>query len=227
MNNPFTERSNCRACGRVFDLGDARRPSIHHFGEADSFGFSAIELMVVAGIVITLAAISLPTIFSVVASAHLRGGMNDLSGLFQNARNIAVRQNTISRVRFQVSGGECFAYVDNGANPTGLTSMVPQLALPRQFTKVSPPSGVGVPTPLTATNCGANSSSTLDSVDDTYFSGVGLPCEYSSGSCSGTQAFAYYFNYAASSGGTRWTSICVSPAGRMTTWYWNGAAWTN
>jgi hypothetical protein len=56
---------------------------------------------------------------------------------------------------------------------------------------------------------------------------VGLPCQYSSGTCSGTQAFAYYFNYAGSSGGTRWTSICVSPAGRMTTWYWNGATWTN
>ena len=227
MNNSLPRMSNFRACGRGFDQRDARRWLFHHFREVHGFGFSAIELMVVVGMIITLSAIALPTMFSVVASAHLRGGMNDLSGLFQNARNIAVRQNTISRVRFQVSGGECAAYVDNGTNPTGLTSTVPQISLPRQFTKVSPPSGGGAPTPLTATNCGANSLSTLDTTDDTYFSAVGLPCQYSSGSCSGTQALAYYFNYAASSGGTRWTSICVSPAGRITTWYWNGITWVN
>ena len=227
MNNHFPRKSNCRASRRGFDQRDAGRCPMHHCGEVHDFGFSMIELMVVVGVIITLSAIALPTMFSVVASAHLRGSMNDLSGLFQNGRNIAVRQNIISRVRFQVSGGQCFAYVDNGANPTGLTYTVPQLSLPRQFTKVSPPSGVGAPTPLTATNCGANSLTTLDTTDDTYFSSVGLPCQYSSGSCSGTQAFAYYFNYASSSGGTRWTSICVSPAGRMTTWYWNGATWTN
>jgi len=190
-------------------------------------GFSTVELVVVAGIVISLAAISLPTLINVVATAQLRGGMNDLSGLFQNARSMAVRQNITSRVRFQLTGGVCVAYVDNGTSPTGLTSSLPQTTLPTQFSKVSPPSGSGAPTPLTATNCGANPLNTLDTTDDTYFSSAGLPCQYSSGSCSGTQAFGYYFNYAASWGGTRWTSICVSPGGRMTTWYWNGQSWTN
>lgn len=227
MNNPFSRKRSWRVFRRGFDQRDARRCLIHHFGEVRGFGFSIVELMVVVGMVMVLIGMSLPTLFSVVASAQLRGGMNDLSGLFQNARNMAVRQNIISRVRFQLSGGECFAYVDNGATPTGLTSTVPQISLPGQFTKVSPPSGTGAPTPLTATICGANSLSTLDTTDDTYFSSVGLPCQYSGGSCSGTQAFAYYFNYAASSGGTRWTSICVSPAGRMTTWYWDGLTWTN
>jgi Tfp pilus assembly protein FimT len=227
MHNPFSRKSRSRAFRLGFDQRDARRRLTHHFGQVQDFGFSLIELMVVVGIVITLSAVALPTLFNVVASSHLRGSMNDLAGLFQNARNIAVRTNTISRVRFQVASGTCFAYVDNGASPTGLTSMVPQISLPRQFTKVDPPSGGGAPTALTATDCGANSLTTLDTTDDTYFSAVGLPCQYSSGSCSGTQAFAYYFNYAGSSGGTRWTSICVSPAGRMTTWYWNGNTWTN
>ncbi len=227
MKNLLPRKSNCRARDRGFNQRDAKAGPVKPISEVRDPGFSTIELMIVVGIMITLSAVALPTMYTVVASAHLRGSMNDLSGLFQNARNMAVRQDTISRVRFEVSGGECFAYVDNGANPTGRTSTVPQVALPRQFTQVSPPSGSGAPTPLTATTCGANSLTTLDTTDDTYFSSVGLPCQYGSGSCSGTQAFAYYFNYVGSSGGTRWTSICVSPAGRMTTWYWNGAAWTN
>ena len=226
MNNPLSRKSNCRAFRRGFDQRDARRWLIHHFGEVHVSGFSTVELMVVVGIVMTLIGMSLPTLFSVVATAQLRGGMNDLSGLFQNARNLAVRQNIISRVRFQLTNGEWVGYVDNGASPTGLTTSVPQIWLPRQFSKVSAPSGgAGSPSALTAATCG--SSSAPDTIDDTYFSSVGIPCQYSSGACSGSQAFAYYFNYAASLGGTRWTSICVSPAGRITTWYWTGGSWTN
>jgi Tfp pilus assembly protein FimT len=212
--------------GCVEDANQRQRDSTNPIS-SNQPGFSTVELMVVACIAISLIAIALPTLFSVVAAAQLRGGMNDLSSLFQNARNMAVRQNTVSRVRFQLSGSGYVAYVDNGASPTGLTSSTPQIWLPWRFSKVSPPSGSEAPTPLTAANCGANSLTTLDTTNDTYFSSVGLPCEYSSGACSGTQAFAYYFNYAASWGGTSWTSICVSPAGRMTTWYWNGLSWTN
>jgi len=212
--------------GYVEDASQRRRDSRNPISSRQS-GFSTVELTVVVCIAMSLIAIALPTLFSVVATAQLRGGMNDLSGLFQNARNMAVRQNIISRVRFQLTGGLCVAYVDNGTTPTGLTSLVPQIYLPSKFSKVSPPSGSGTPTPLTATSCGANSLTTLDTTDDTYFTSVGLPCQYSSGTCSGTQAFAYYFNYAGSLGGTSWTAICVSPAGRMTSWYWNGLSWTN
>lgn len=226
MNNP--RKTNCRAYRCGFDHCDRRRWLMHQrgrFGEIHTAGFSTAELMVVLGIVMIMIGMALPTLFSVVATAQLRGGMNDLSGLYQNARNVAVRQNLISRVRYQVSGGECVAYVDNGSSPTGLTSAVPQLSLPARFSKVIPPTSS--PTPLTATSCGANSSTTLDTTDDTYFSSVGIPCVYSGGSCTGTQAFAYYFNYVSTFGGTRWTAICVSPAGRMIAWYWNGSTWTN
>jgi len=191
-------------------------------------GFSMVELLVVVAIVISVTAISLPTLTNLVATGHLRGGMNDLSGLFQNARSMAVRQNMISRVRFQLTNGEWVAYVDNGASPAGLTSSAPQLWLPRQFTWVSAPSGSGgTPTPVNDATCGASSSSTLDTIDNTYFSQLGTPCYYNSGTCSAGYAFAYYFNYAAALGGTRWTALCVSPAGRMKAWYWTGSSWTN
>ena len=226
MSDLFPRKSYCCAFRRDCDQRNPRRCPSRFSGEVHVFGFSTIELLIVVAIVISVTAISLPTLTNVVATSQLRGGMNDLSGLFQNARNLAVRQNIISRVRFQLTNGEWVGYVDNGASPTGLTTSVPQIWLPRQFSKVSAPSGgAGSPSALTAATCG--SSSAPDTIDDTYFSSVGIPCQYSSGACSGGQAFAYYFNYAASLGGTRWTSICVSPAGRITTWYWTGGSWTN
>jgi Tfp pilus assembly protein FimT len=228
MSQLRAHRQAGRPCGRGA-LGKAsRRFPVLVARLPRAGGFSMVELLVVVAIIITVTAISLPTVTSVVATAQLRGGMNDLSGLFQKGRGMAVRQNTISRIRFQFTSGEWVAYVDNGVSPAGLISSAPQLWLPRQFTKVSAPSGTGgTPTALNSTTCGANSSSTLDTIDDTYFSQVGIPCQYSSGTCSGGQAFAYYFNYAARLGGTRWTGLCVSPAGRMQAWYWTGNSWTN
>ncbi len=191
-------------------------------------GFSMVELLVVVGIVISLTAISLPTLTTLAATTKLRGAMGDLSGLFQNARSIAVKQSTMTRVRFQLSNNRWVAFVDNGVTPTGLTGTTPQIYLPTPFSKVSPPAGGGgTPTPLDNAACGANSSSTLDATHDTYFNQLGIPCLYSGGTCSGGQPFVYYFNYAGSLGGTNWSAVCVSPAGRLKGWYWTGSSWTN
>jgi len=198
-------------------------------------GFSMIELLVVVAIVITVTAISVPTVSKLVTSAQLRGGMGDLSGLFQNARNVAVRQNTISKVHFQVSNSRQIAFVDSincsSLGWCGLGTSTPQIWLPPKFTQVDPPTGgAGAPTALNAATCG--SSTTLDSTptDDTYFNQMGIPCQYNSTtnpSCSGSQAFAYYFNYVESAVNTSWAALCVSPAGRIKAWYWTGSSWTN
>jgi len=188
-------------------------------------GFSMIELLVVVAIVFALTAISLPTFNGMLTSAQLRGGMGDLSGLFQNARNLAVRQNTITWVRFQNSNNRLVYFVDNGASPTNLTTSTPQIYLPANFTKVGPPSGT--PTALDDATCGAASSSTLVTDKDTYFNQMGIPCQYSGGTCSTATPFAYYFSYTGSSGGPSWAALCVSPAGRIKALYWTGSSWTN
>jgi len=226
MSQSRAHRQAGRPCRRGALVKTSRRYPVLVARLPRAGGFSMVELLVVVAIVITVTAISLPTLTNVVASAYLRGGMNELSGLFQNARSLAVRQNTISRVRFQLTNGEWVGYIDNGISPAGLTVSAPQLWLPRQFTKVDPPSGGGgAPTALDGATCG--SSMTPDTTDDTYFSRLGIPCQYSGGTCSGGQAFAYYFNYVGRLGDTRWTALCVSPAGRMKAWYWTGSSWTN
>ena len=191
------------------------------------------ELLVVAAIIVTVSAISVPSMMQVITAAQLRGGMGELSGLFQNARNVAVRRNTISKVHFETSNDRQVAFVDwincGSSSWCGFSTSTPQVWLPGNFAQVSPPSG-GSPSAVTASTCG--SASTLDSTktDDTYFNEMGIPCKYDSSSnpsCSGSQSFAYYFNYPATAANPSWAALCVSPAGRIKAWYWTGSSWTN
>jgi Tfp pilus assembly protein FimT len=188
-------------------------------------GFSMLELMIVLAMAMTATTIAVPTMVTVVANARLHRNMGNISSLFQNGRTLAVRGNTITRMRFQLTNNNWMAYVDNGVNPSGLTSTVPQLSLPVNFSKVGPPSG-SAPTPLDAATCG--STIAPDTTDDTYFNQLGVPCQYSSGTCSSSQAYAYYFTYKGSMNlSTSWAAMCVSPAGRVKAWYWTGSGWTN
>jgi type II secretory pathway pseudopilin PulG len=188
-------------------------------------GFSMLELMIVLAMVMTVTTIAVPTIVTVLASSRLHRNMANLSTLYQNARTLAVRGNSIKRIRYQLVNNNWMAYVDNGVTPSGLTSTVPQLALPVNFSKVAPPTGSS-PAPMDAATCG--STITPDTTDDTYFNQLGVPCQYSSGTCSSAQPYAYYFTYKGSMNmSTTWAAMCVSPAGRVKAWYWTGSAWTN
>jgi hypothetical protein len=191
------------------------------------------ELLVVAAIIVTVSAISVPSIRSVITAAQLRGGMGELSGLFQKARSVAVRQNTIAKVHFELSSNRQVAFVDwincGSSGWCGLATSTPQVWLPVNFAQVSPPSG-GSPSALNASTCGSASAPDSTPTDDTYFNPMGIPCQYNSGSnpsCSGSQSFAYYFNYPASAAAPSWAALCVSPAGRIKAWYWTGSSWTN
>jgi Tfp pilus assembly protein FimT len=188
-------------------------------------GFSLLELTIVLAMIMTATTIAVPTMVTVLANARLHRNMGNLSSLYQNGRTLAVRGNSITRIRFQLINGNWMAFVDNGVNPGGLTSTVPQLALPVNFSKVVPPTGTA-PTPLDAATCG--STITPDTTDDTYFNQLGIPCQYSSGTCSNSQAYAYYFTYKGSMNmSTTWAAMCVSKAGRIKSWYWTGSGWTN
>jgi type II secretory pathway pseudopilin PulG len=184
-----------------------------------------LELMIVISMILAATTIAVPSMITVVANARLHQGMGNLSSIFQNARTRAAQRNSITRIRFQLINSNWVAYVDNGINPSGLTSTTPQLSMPTKFSKVAPPSGTN-PTPLDAATCG--STIAPNTTDDTYFNQLGIPCQYSSGACSSSQAFAYYFIYQGSANmSTNWAAMCVSPAGRIKTWYWSGSAWMN
>src|SRR5262245_39690630 len=67
-----------------------------------SSGFSLLELLVVVLIMMVIGVIALPNMVNVVSNARLRGGATNLSGLLQNARMIAVKENRVKSVHFTV-----------------------------------------------------------------------------------------------------------------------------
>jgi len=190
-----------------------------------SAGFSMLELAVVLAMILAATTIAIPSMITVVANSNLHKGMESMATVFQNGRAIAVKQNTVARIRFQLNNKNWVAYVDNGLTPAGLSTSSPQLWLPRNFNKVAAPTGIN-PAPLTAAACG--STLTPDTTNDTYFNQLGIPCQYSSGTCSTSQSYAHYFTYQGTMGTrTSWAAMCVSPAGRLKAWYWSGNAWNN
>ncbi len=194
-------------------------------GFAGAAGFSLLELVIVLSMAMVASAIAVPIMVRMVADSQLHRGMGDLSGLYQTSRMLAVRGNTITRVRYQLSGSNWVAYEDDGMSAHGINRTTPQLWLPRRLSKVAAPTGTA-PSPLDAASCG--STITPDTTDDTYFNQMGIPCLSSGGSCTSNSSFAYYFTYSGNLNmNTSWAALCVSPAGRTKAWYWTGSEWTN
>jgi prepilin-type N-terminal cleavage/methylation domain-containing protein len=200
---------------------------------APSRGFSLVELMLVAAIAVVLMAIAIPNFVNTLTLAKLRGGMSDLSGIFQSCRSQAIKLNSTKELLFTTSNGQWLIYVDDLASPQGLTpapplSPPPQVWLPAQFTKVTAPASSSTnPAPLNAsTMWGGSSTTPPDTSDNLCFNSRGIPCACPNTTpnyCAGiTNGYAFYFTQ-----GTQWAALAVSPAGRIKTYFWNGSAWSN
>lgn len=196
-------------------------------------GFSLLEMMAVVAIALVVMALALPNLVGVVATASLRGGLGDLATLMQQCRMQSVQRNKYKFVHMETTGGRLVAYIDDGANSVGLTSMSQQIYLPRSMSWVAAPNGggAGSPTALTDVSCGGSSTAPLcsgTSSCDVYFTPMGIPASCTTiANCTPQTAFVYYFNYAGSLGATTWAALCVSPAGRLKSWYWTGSSWGN
>jgi hypothetical protein len=101
--------------------------------------------------------------------------------------------------------------------------------MPANFAKVAAPSAV--PTPLNSTSMWGDSLHTVpDTLDNICFNSQGIPCQCTTppAYCAGiTNGYAYYFTVTTNPGGTRWGAVGVSPGGRIKTFFWDGAAWTD
>lgn len=177
-------------------------------------GFSLIELMIVVGILMVVAAMATPKIMTVVADARMRGAVNSASGLMQQARMAAIKDNQLRKVKYSniASGG--FMYVDVNDDGT-IQSTEPQVQMGNTILAYSTPTGIPA---LASTDL----SYTPVVVSTVMFNSRGLPCSATTTCGSG---MVIYFTDTRNVGSPGWGAVSVSPAGRVKTWMWNGSSW--
>jgi type IV fimbrial biogenesis protein FimT len=77
-------------------------------------GFTLIELMVVIGILSIMSSIAIPNIISWLPDYRLRSAARDIVSCFQKAKLRAVKENTTTVIKFDISNDKYVAWVDNG-----------------------------------------------------------------------------------------------------------------
>jgi Tfp pilus assembly protein FimT len=198
------------------------RLSIRNGRKAD--GFSIVEIVAVLAIILSIGAFAIPYFIVSAANIRLRGGMSSLSGLIQNCRMQAIKNNTNKSVHFTiVSHGPVAFIVDATASTTLDPNNPSQAQLGAPVSLVRTLGGTGAPTAID--NSIFNGLDPLTS--DLSFTPRGLPCQYatSTGTCTTGKAFVYYFTDIRPLGASGWAAVTVTPAGRVKTWYWSGSAW--
>jgi prepilin-type N-terminal cleavage/methylation domain-containing protein len=200
-------------------LRDWLRREPHAVAVATSRGFSLVELLMVVAIVLTLSTIAIANIAAVVSSARIHAGISSMSGLLQNTRITAVKKNKTLTAHLASDDGALVGYIKPAGDTSPRTSSDVQVEWESPVVRMSTPTGEGAPNQLMSTELGFTPQS-----GDISFNSRGLPCAYSSGICTGS-GFLYYFKDTSREGNKGWAALSVSPAGKITKWFWNSGSW--
>ena len=184
-------------------------------------GFSFLEALLVVAIGLVITIVAVPNMVTGISNLRLRSSMTSLAGVLQNCRVLAVKQNRHMTTRFDPRPYGIVAYVKLATDSSGPETGDSQVELEAPVSKVTAPSGLGAPPPVSTSNLGFTPQTGNPS-----FTPTGLPCVYTPGSCP-SFGFIYYFHDTRPQGRVGWAALSVSPAGRMKKWFWNGSAWTD
>jgi Tfp pilus assembly protein FimT len=181
-------------------------------------GFSLLELMIVVGILMVIAAMAMPKMMTTIADVRLRSAVNSASGIMQQARMLSIRNATLNKVKYSnvASGG--FIYVDLNDDGT-IQATEPQVQMGSTILAYSAPTGGQ--TALASTSLGF----TPTTVTSVMFSPRGMPC--TAPTTCGANGMVVYFTDSRTVGSPGWGAVSISPAGRVKTWLWTGSAWGN
>lgn len=194
-------------------------------GNRDEAGFSLTEVLIVVAIGLIITATGLPLMNNVIANMKLRSSMSTVSGLLQNTRTLAVQSNKIKTARYFNRSGAPYSlvyYVKTANDSSAFSSSDPQIEMEAPITPYDTPSGTSAPAPIDSTTLGFSSPRS----DDPSFNPSGIPCYYSSGTCTTNNGFIKYFKDNRIGGSGGWAAISVTPAGRVKRWFWTGSAWS-
>ena len=193
----------------------------------DDTGFSLLELMIVVAIALTITAIGLPRMSTIIANAKLRASMSSVSGLFQNCRMVAVQQNRTMTAHLSppATPPRLVYYLKKAIDTTGtLQTSDPQVVLEVPIFAFDSPTGAGAPSDVSAGVLGFKPQTTEPS-----FNSRGLPCAYDTptGACPNVGFVKYFKDTRISGSSSGWAAISISPAGRIKRWFWTGSVWTD
>jgi Tfp pilus assembly protein FimT len=181
-----------------------------------------VELLVVVAIVLVIGGMTIPSMLPVISNARVHSGVTSMSGLLQNCRMLAVKENRTLTTRFvTVNGATLLGYVKSASDTSLLKDTDPQAEWEAPVIMMSSPTGAGHPDTITTAVLGFTPQTTEPS-----FNPRGLPCVYSGGTCS-NNGFLYYFKDTSRPGAQGWAALSISPAGRIKKWFWNGVVWTD
>jgi prepilin-type N-terminal cleavage/methylation domain-containing protein len=185
-------------------------------------GFSMLELLIVVGIGVTLAAIAVPTFVSAYYDIRLKSAASDLSGFLQQARIRSARQNTVYAVRYQFVAGAWQAYLDLN-NSLGFDPGEPSV---RFSATVRPAAGAPGGNPPNYVLVGDSAGVAYDNATTLAYSARGLPCAYAAPVCN-TPAGGYFVYYLQDQRPTSvgWAAVIVTRSGRSKVSLWNGTVW--
>ncbi len=179
-------------------------------------GFSLTEVLIVTTITLCIAATAIPKVANTVANMELRTALHSASGVIQQTRSIAVKNNTAYQVRYTngTSGGLVYADLNNDHHPD---SSDPQAQMGTTVLAYSTPTGIPA---LDNTSLGYDP----DTTTSVSFNATGQPC---TGHTSCAVGVVIYFTDTRVMGTPGWGAVSVSPAGRVSTWIWTGSHWSN
>ncbi len=211
-------------------------------------GFSLLELMMVVAIMLVVAAYAIPIWTTAIRTSRIRGAETAYAGLLQMARTRAVNDDRYYSVYIKTATATTpqMAYVDiypqningtSGNGPTGnyvagppsdpMVTLSPE-AVPQ--TAGSAPNTNNLYTSFCSTCMSTNPAIILNTppawgpdglpcAPTTSAGGTGLVCN----SAGGPIAYVAFFQSASNN---EWDAVTISPAGRIKTWYYTGAAWS-
>lgn len=195
-------------------------------GSAASEGFSLTEIIVVLAIVMALAGVAFPIFTKISYNIRLKSAAVNISGLMQQARITAARQNAVYTVLIPSTGGRACINLNPSTNST-CDSSEPVIKFNSNITPATgAPNGTGG-TPSPYVLAGDTGTTNYDNATTLGYSARGLPCAYASSTCSTPAAgyFVYYLKDARPDGTTGWAAVVVTRTGRTKSYTWNGASW--
>jgi prepilin-type N-terminal cleavage/methylation domain-containing protein len=194
------------------------------WGVAASDGFTLTEIIVVLAIVLTLAGLAFPIFTRISYNIRLKSAATNISGLMQQARILAARQNAVYTIAIPSAGGQACIDLNKDGSCQSTEPVI------RFNSNVMPAAGApngsgGTPSPYALS--GDTGSTNYDNATILGYSARGLPCAYVSATCSTPAAgyFVYYLQDPRPDGTTGWAAVVVTRAGRTKSYTWNGASW--